>query len=281
MIDEKDEWLRSHGIPVYAVDLGSENAPKQLDMIIESETIDAIVHFGAESHVDNSIKNPGIFVRSNVIGTFNVVEAARRHSIRIHVVSTDEVYGETTPSDWFDSTGLILPERKQIIPSSPYSSSKASADLLALSYCRTFGLKVTVSRCSNNAGPWQMTEKLLPTVIGKAMRDEPIPVYGAGNQKRHWIHVDDHNRSIMKILEDGVPGKIYNIGPVRENWISNLEMIRFILSYMKKPESLISYVTDRPGHDTSYFIPESDFGFKTRPYTEFMPEIIDWYTNLK
>lgn len=153
--------------------------------------------------------------------------------------------------------------------------------MIALSYFRTFGLNVTVSRCSNNAGPWQMTEKLLPTVIGKAMRDEPIPVYGAGNQKRHWIHVDDHNRSIMKILEEGVPGKIYNIGPVRENWVSNLEMIRFILSYMKKPESLISYVTDRPGHDTSYFIPESDFGFKTRPYTEFMPETIDWYTSLK
>lgn len=239
MIDEKNKWLEENGIQSYVVDLGGDESESRLDDIILSHGIDAIVDFHSESHVDNSIKNPMVFFQSNIIGAAHVFNTARKHGIRVHYVSTDEIYGETTPSDWFDSTGVIPPLKKQIIPSSPYSASKASADMLALSYFRTFGMSVTISRCTNNAGAWQMTEKLLPTVILKALKNEKIPVYGNGLQKRHWIHVDDHNDAIMKILQTGEFGKVYNIGPVNRNWITNIDMIKFILRYLNRNEDLI------------------------------------------
>lgn len=279
MIVEKNKWLANHGIMHYNIDIS-----KDIDMledVIVKHSIDTIVNFAAESHVDNSIKNPNIFFQSNVIGTANLLNMANKYGIRFHQVGTDEVYGETTPNDWViaDRNGItpINAEDKILVPSSPYSSSKASADMIALSYHHTFGTKVTISRCTNNAGKWQHSEKLIGTTILKALKNQKIPVYGKGTQKRHWIDVDDHNRAILKILEDGTIGKIYNIGPIHENWITNIELIKFILSYLGKSEDLIEHVTDRLGHDTSYYLIPSDNEFKTRSYIEFMPEIIDWY----
>lgn len=280
---EKDTWLDENKIPHITLYLSSTSASKILDRFVTEHVIDTVVHFAAESHVDNSIKNPDVFFQSNVIGTVAILNAAKKHDLRVHIIGTDEVYGETRPTDWFNNNivekGQIKPEDKPLVPSSPYSSSKASADMIALSYQHTFGTKVTVSRCSNNAGCWQHPEKLMGTVISKVLKNEKIPVYGAGLQKRHWIDVDDHNRAVMWILHKGESGKIYNIGPEHANWITNIDLIKFILKYLGKPETLIEHVTDRLGHDTSYYLYSSIPDFKTAKYTEFMPKIIDWYAD--
>jgi dTDP-glucose 4,6-dehydratase len=195
--------------------------------------------------------------------------------LRILQVSTDEVYGETTPNDWLQLNDGEFP---QIRPSSPYSSSKASAELIALSYFRTYHTDVMVSRCSNNFGKFQHTEKLIPTVISKALKDEKIPVYGAGTQKRHWIHVDEHNRSIMNILERGTPGNIYNIAPLHDNYTTNIEIICFILDYLGKSRDLIEHVTDRLGHDVSYYMEANyDYCNSNRLWKDDMVETIEWY----
>lgn len=278
LLDEKLDWLAKNNIPCFKCDICDEFS---IEALIKQFSIDAIINFAAESHVDNSITGPDIFFQTNIIGTTKLLNLAKKHNLRYHQIGTDEVYGETTPDDWDyinDYDFIQHPEYKAIIPSSPYSSSKSSADMIALSYHRTFGTKVTVSRCTNNAGKYQHTEKLIGTVISKALNNEKIPVYGKGNQKRHWIHVDDHNRAIMQILESNDYGKIFNIGPCKENWITNIKLIKFILKYLNKPVDLIEHVTDRLGHDTSYFLPPS-FGIKTLKYTEFMPGIIDWYTD--
>lgn len=279
MIIAKNKWLADHGIVHYNIDLSKDIA--MLEDVISKHSIDTIVNFAAESHVDNSIKNPNIFFQSNVIGTVNLLNVSNKYGIRFHQIGTDEVYGETMPNDWIHSdngkTTIVDAKDKMLVPSSPYSSSKASADMIALSYHHTFGTKATISRCTNNAGKWQHSEKLIGTTILKALTNQKIPVYGEGTQRRHWIDVDDHNRAIFKILEDGTIGKIYNIGPIHENWITNIELIKFILSYLKKSEDLIEHVADRLGHDTSYYLIPSNSEFKTRSYKEFMPEIIDWY----
>jgi dTDP-glucose 4,6-dehydratase len=211
------------------------------------------------------------------MGTVNLLNLSKKYNIRFHQIGTDEVYGETTPEDWLKLDDNELPIIK---PSSPYSSSKASADLIALSYFRTFGTNVTISRCSNNFGPYQHTEKLIPTVINKILRDQNIPVYGEGNQKRHWIYVDEHNRAIMNILEKGSVGIIYNIAPLHDNYITNIELIKFILDYTKKSYNMIEHVTDRLGHDVSYYM-EANYEFcnSNKHWKDDMIKTINWYTD--
>lgn len=279
MLKEKHKWLTANGIPCFNVNVTDESS---VEALVKKYDIDTIVHFAAESHVDNSIKNPNIFFETNVLGTATLLNLAKKYDLRFQQIGTDEVYGETRPEDWtyFMTTGEVrhvAAEEKPLVPSSPYSSSKASADMIALSYHHTFGTKVTVSRCTNNFGPWQHCEKLIGTVVSNALKNNHIPVYGEGNQKRHWIYVDEHNRAIMNILEKGKLGKIYNIGPSEENWITNIELIKFILKTLDKPESLIEHVTDRLGHDTSYFLYGDDLCASDRNWKDDMKTTVEWY----
>ena len=247
--------------------------------LFEEEKFDVVINFAAESHVDNSIKNPGIFLTTNILGTQVLMDAARKHGmIRYHQVSTDEVYGDLP----LDRPDLLFTEETPIHTSSPYSSSKAGADLLVLAYHRTYGLPVTISRCSNNYGPYQFPEKLIPVVISKALKDEPIPVYGKGENVRDWIHVHDHNVGVDMIVRCGKNGEIYNLGGHSER--TNLEVVKTILKQLNKPESLITYVTDRPGHDLRYAInsekAEKELGWdRTYSFEEGIKETINWYVN--
>jgi dTDP-glucose 4,6-dehydratase len=211
-----------------------------------TERIEAVLHLAAESHVDRSILSPAVFLETNVRGTQVLLEVARQQGVaRFVQVSTDEVYGSLGP------TGLFT-EETPLAPSSPYSASKASGDLLALAYARTFGLPVVVTRCSNNYGPYQFPEKLIPLMIVNAVRDQPLPVYGDGLNVRDWIHVEDHGRGILAALERGEPGQVYNFGASCER--PNLEIVKRVLAELGKPESLIQFVKDRPGHDRRYAI---------------------------
>lgn len=217
--------------------------------LFEEEKPDVVVNFAAESHVDRSIENPDIFLQTNIMGTSVLMDACRKYGIqRYHQVSTDEVYGDLP----LDRTDLFFTEETPIHTSSPYSSSKAGADLLVLAYHRTFGLPVTVSRCSNNYGPYHFPEKLIPLMISRALADEKLPVYGKGENIRDWLHVYDHCSAIDLIVRNGRVGEVYNIGGHNER--TNLEVVKTILKALDKPESLINYVTDRPGHDMRYAI---------------------------
>jgi dTDP-glucose 4,6-dehydratase len=236
---------------------------------------DAIVNFAAESHVDNSIKSPDVFIQSNIIGTFNLLEAARKHNVKKFIqIGTDEVYGDLMPDD------PPFPDLHIMKPSSPYSASKASADLLALSYHRTYGLDVVVTRSCNNYGPYQHGEKFIPVIITKALNDETIPVYGTGLNMREWIYVEDNCEGVMKAVLNGASGSIYNLGSGEEK--TNLDLVREILSNMGKPLSLIEMVEDRKGHDFRYFL-DSDISYDEldwKPDTEFskgIRETIDHY----
>jgi dTDP-glucose 4,6-dehydratase len=213
---------------------------------IMGEGIEAIVHFAAESHVDRSIANPGVFLRTNVQGTQSLLEAARAHGVKrfIHV-STDEVYGSLGREGSFT-------EQTPLAPNSPYAASKASADLLARAYYRTYGLPVITTRCSNNYGPRQFPEKLVPLALMRALEDVPVPLYGDGLNVRDWLYVDDHCAAVDLALHRGIPGEIYNIGGGNE--LTNIALIRRVLAELGKPESLICYVPDRPGHDRRYAI---------------------------
>ncbi|MDR3312892.1 MAG: dTDP-glucose 4,6-dehydratase [Oscillospiraceae bacterium] len=220
-----------------------------VDALFAAEDFDAVINFAAESFVDRSITHPDIFLRSNVLGTQVLLDACRTHGgVRFHQVSTDEVYGDLP----LDRPELLFTEETPIRCSSPYSASKAGADLLALAYHRTYGLAVTVSRCSNNYGPFQFPEKLIPLMILKALDDAPLPVYGRGANIRDWLHVRDHCAALALILQKGTPGEVYNIGGRNER--DNMTVVRSILHELGKPESLISYVTDRAGHDLRYGI---------------------------
>ena len=214
--------------------------------LFTNEKFDAVMHLAAESHVDRSILAPSIFIETNVRGTQVLLEAAREFGVKrfLHV-STDEVYGSLGP------TGLFT-EKTPLDPSSPYSASKASSDLLALSYAHTFKLPVIVTRCSNNYGPYQFPEKLIPLMIANAVRDLPLPVYGDGMNVRDWIHVEDHARGLLAALERGEPGQVYNFGASSER--HNIDIVKQVLRLVGKPESLIKYVKDRPGHDRRYAI---------------------------
>lgn len=248
-----------------------------VDKIFSEEKFDVVINFAAESHVDNSIKNPNLFADTNVIGTMVLLNASRKYNVkRYHQVSTDEVYGELP----LDMPELLFTEDTPIHTSSPYSASKAGADLQVIAYARTFGLPVTISRCSNNYGPYQFPEKLIPVVISKALNDETIPVYGKGENIRDWIHVHDHNVGVDMIVRRGKEGQIYNLGGRSER--TNLDVVKTILKQLGKSESLITFVADRPGHDLRYAIDsskaEKELGW-TREYNfeDGIRETIDWY----
>ena len=215
----------------------------------EEEHPDVVVNFAAESHVDRSIENPGVFLETNIMGTAVIMDTCRAFGVkRFHQVSTDEVYGDLP----LDRPDLFFTEETPIHTSSPYSSSKASADLLAMAYYRTYGLPVTISRCSNNYGPYQFPEKLIPLMITNALADKPLPVYGEGLNVRDWLYVEDHCKAIDRILQNGRVGEVYNIGG--HNEMRNIDIVKLICKALDKPESLISHVTDRKGHDMRYAI---------------------------
>ncbi len=252
-----------------------------IDELFKNESFDMVVNFAAESHVDNSIKNPNIFADTNILGTMVLMNASKKYGVkRYHQISTDEVYGDL-PLNKLD---LKFTEKTPLHASSPYSASKAGADLQVLAYARTFKLPITISRCSNNYGPYQFPEKLIPLVISKAMNNENIPVYGTGSNVRDWIHVKDHNIGVDIILHCGKEGEIYNLGGHSEK--TNLEVVKTILKQLNKPEKLITYVTDRPGHDKRYAIDstkaESELGWNlTYTFEEGIKETVDWYLNNK
>ncbi len=217
--------------------------------IFEAEKPDVVVNFAAESHVDRSIENPAVFLETNVMGTQVLLDACRKYGIqRYHQVSTDEVYGDLP----LDRPDLFFTEQTPLHTSSPYSASKASADLLCNAYQRTYGLPIAISRCSNNYGPYQFPEKLIPLMIANALADKPLPVYGEGLNVRDWLYVEDHCAAIDLILEKGKVGQVYNIGG--HNEMKNIDIVKRILGLLGKPESLITYVTDRKGHDMRYAI---------------------------
>ena len=217
--------------------------------LFEEENPDIVVNFAAESHVDRSIETPEIFLQTNIIGTAVLMDACRKYGIkRYHQVSTDEVYGDLP----LDRPDLFFTENTPLHTSSPYSSSKASADLLVLSYYRTFGLPVTISRCSNNYGPYHFPEKLIPLMVINALANKPLPVYGEGLNVRDWLYVEDHCRAIDLIIHKGRVGEVYNVGG--HNEMSNIDIVKIICKTLDKPESLITYVSDRKGHDLRYAI---------------------------
>lgn len=248
-----------------------------IDALFSNGKFDAVVNFAAESHVDRSITDPGIFVKTNVLGTQTLLDAARKYGVsRYHQVSTDEVYGDL-PLDRLD---LFFTEETPIHTSSPYSASKAGADLLVLAYYRTFKLPVTISRCSNNYGPYHFPEKLIPLMILRALADEKLPVYGKGENVRDWLHVLDHCVAIDLILRKGRIGEVYNIGGHNER--TNLEVVKTILKELNKPETLINHVTDRAGHDLRYAIDpmkiETELGWKpVHNFDTGIHETIQWY----
>ena len=249
--------------------------------LFEEEHPDIVVNFAAESHVDRSIEDPGIFVQTNVMGTRVLLDASRKFGVkRYHQVSTDEVYGDLP----LDRPDLFFTENTPIHTSSPYSASKASADLFVLAYHRTFGTPVTVSRCSNNYGPYQFPEKLIPLMISRALADEELPVYGNGENVRDWLHVSDHCEAIDLIIHKGKVGEVYNIGGHNER--TNLQVVQTILKALDKPESLIKYVKDRPGHDRRYAIDptkiETELGWKPKyTFETGIKQTIQWYLDNK
>lgn len=217
--------------------------------LFEEEMPDIVVNFAAESHVDRSIENPGVFLETNILGTQVLMDASRTYGVkRYHQVSTDEVYGDLP----LDRPDLFFTEETPLKTSSPYSSSKAGADLLVNAYHRTFGLPTTISRCSNNYGPYQFPEKLIPLMIANALADKPLPVYGEGLNVRDWLYVEDHCKAIDLIIRHGKVGEIYNIGG--HNEMKNIDIVKLICAALEKPESLITHVADRKGHDMRYAI---------------------------
>ena len=244
-----------------------------VNSILDTHEIDAIIHFAAESHVDRSITDASEFVRTNVLGTFNLLECARHHPVGkfIHI-STDEVYGSTMKGSFTENDILS--------PSSPYSASKAGSDLLALSYFKTYNLPVIITRCTNNFGPYQYPEKLIPLFVTNLIEGKKVPVYGTGKNIRDWIHVRDHCRAVEFVLNKGNIGEIYNIGGGNEK--TNIEITKKILTLLKKDDSMIEYVTDRPGHDFRYSLDCSKLSkMGWRPRYSFeggLKDTVDWYS---
>ncbi|MCI7091719.1 MAG: dTDP-glucose 4,6-dehydratase [Veillonellaceae bacterium] len=252
-----------------------------VDKLFQEEKPDIVVNFAAESHVDRSIENPGIFLETNIMGTAVLMDACRKYGIqRYHQVSTDEVYGDLP----LDRPDLFFTEETPLHTSSPYSSSKASADLLVMAYYRTYGLPVTISRCSNNYGPYHFPEKLIPLMIANALADKPLPVYGNGENVRDWLYVEDHCRAIDLIIHNGKVGEVYNVGGHNEK--RNIDIVRIICQELDKPESLIVHVEDRKGHDRRYAIDPAkihrELGWL--PETKFedgIKKTIKWYLEHK
>ena len=244
--------------------------------LIRSHSLDAVFHLAAESHVDRSILSPEVFIHTNVLGTQVLLEACQQTGVkRFVMVSTDEVYGSLGPTGRFT-------ESSPLEPSSPYSASKASADLLALAYHRTFGIDVVVTRCSNNYGPYQFPEKLIPLMIVNALHDQPLPVYGDGGNVRDWLNVADHCQALVLALEKGKAGETYNIGGGTE--LRNIEIVKRILALLNKSENLIRYVKDRPGHDRRYAIDASrakaELGWSpAHTFDQGLEETVRWYVD--
>ena len=269
-----EDALKDPDFAFYKVDICDREA---VYAIFEKERPDAVVNFAAESHVDRSIETPEIFLETNILGTQVMMDACRKFGTkRFHQVSTDEVYGDLP----LDRPDLFFTEETPIHTSSPYSASKAAADLLALAYHRTYGLPVTISRCSNNYGPYHFPEKLIPLMIANALNDKPLPVYGKGENVRDWLYVEDHCRAIDLILREGTVGEVYNVGG--HNEMRNIDIVKLILKKLGKPESLITFVTDRKGHDMRYAIDptkiHNELGWL--PETKFadgLDKTIDWY----
>jgi dTDP-glucose 4,6-dehydratase len=242
--------------------------------LFETHRFDAVINFAAESHVDRSIENPHVFLRTNVLGTQTLLDAARRHGVgRFIQISTDEVYGSLGPTGAFSETTPLSPR-------SPYSASKAAADHLALAYYHTYKLPVLITRCSNNFGPYQYPEKLLPLSIINLLHDREVPVYGDGLQRREWLHVSDHCRGIELVLEKGRVGEVYNIGGVNEK--PNIEVLQLLLKILDKPSSLLCHVEDRPGHDRRYAIDStkirSELGWEPQiSFEEGLAATVQWY----
>lgn len=247
--------------------------------IFETEKPDIVINFAAESHVDRSINDPEVFLKTNVIGTSVMLDACRKSGIkRYHQVSTDEVYGDLP----LDQPDLFFTEETPIHTSSPYSASKASADLLVQAYARTYHLPCTISRCSNNYGPYHFPEKMIPLMIANSLNDKPLPVYGTGENVRDWLYVEDHCIAIDQIIRRGKEGEVYNIGGHNEK--TNLEVVKTILKELDKPEDLITFVTDRPGHDRRYAIDPTkihrELGWlPATPFEEGIKKTIQWYLN--
>ena len=250
---------------------------KAIYEIFEQEKPDVVVNFAAESHVDRSIENPAVFLETNVMGTQVLLDACRKYGVaRYHQVSTDEVYGDLP----LDRPDLFFTEQTPLHTSSPYSASKASSDLLCNAYQRTFGLPITISRCSNNYGPYQFPEKLIPLMVANALADKPLPVYGEGLNVRDWLYVEDHCAAINLVLEKGQVGQVYNIGG--HNEMKNIDIVKRVLDILGKPESLITHVTDRKGHDMRYAIDPTfihrELGWL--PATKFedgIKKTVQWY----
>lgn len=248
---------------------------KAVEELFANYRFDVVVNFAAESHVDRSILDSTPFIETNVKGTQVLLEAVRRHGAgRFIQISTDEVYGSLS----FNEPPFT--EESPIRPSSPYAASKAAADLLVMAYIRTYGLPAIITRCSNNYGPYQFPEKLIPLMITNALEDKPLPVYGDGMNRRDWIHVEDHCRALELVIEKGREGEVYNIGAECE--LANIDVVKAVLQIMNKPESLITFVTDRPGHDRRYAINakkiKRELGWEPR-YTllEYLPKLVEWY----
>lgn len=255
--------------------------------LFEEEHPDVVVNFAAESHVDRSIEDPSVFLQTNIIGTSVLLDACRKYGIkRYHQVSTDEVYGDLP----IDRPDLFFTEETPIHTSSPYSSSKAGADLLVMSYQRTFGVPVTISRCSNNYGPYHFPEKLIPLMIVNALADKPLPVYGQGINVRDWLYVEDHCKAIDLIIHKGKVGEVYNVGG--HNEMRNIDIVKLICRELNKPESLITYVADRKGHDMRYaidptkiykelgWVPETKFSDGIRKTIQWYLDNRDWWEEI-
>ena len=255
--------------------------------LFEEEHPDIVVNFAAESHVDRSIVNPQIFLETNIIGTSVLMDACRKYGIaRFHQVSTDEVYGDLP----LDQPDLFFTEETPLHTSSPYSSSKAGADLLVLAYHRTYGLPVTISRCSNNYGPYQFPEKLIPLMIINCLKNKPLPVYGKGLNVRDWLYVEDHCKAVDLIIHKGRSGEVYNIGG--HNEMSNINIVKLVCKELGKSESLITYVTDRKGHDMRYaidpakiqnelgWVPETKFADGIKRTVKWYLEHRDWWEEI-
>jgi dTDP-glucose 4,6-dehydratase len=273
-LETLEEALGNPQFRFVKADISDRDAIYQL---FKEESFDIVVNFAAESHVDRSIENPELFLKTNIMGTQVLMDACRIYAVgRFHQVSTDEVYGDLP----LDRPDLFFTEETPIHTSSPYSASKASADLLVLAYHRTFGLPATLSRCSNNYGPYHFPEKLVPLMISRALADQSLPVYGNGENVRDWLYVEDHCSAIDLIMRNGRVGEVYNIGGHNER--TNMEVVKTILKELHKPESLISYVTDRLGHDRRYAIDPTkivtELGW--HPQTNFdlgIKKTIQWY----
>lgn len=269
-----EEALKNPNFVFYKTDICDR---AEIYAIFESEKPDIVVNFAAESHVDRSIDNPEIFLKTNILGTQVLMDACRKYGItRYHQVSTDEVYGDLP----LDRPDLFFTEQTPIHTSSPYSSSKAGADLLVLAYHRTYGLPVTVSRCSNNYGPYHFPEKLIPLMIANALNDKPLPVYGKGENVRDWLYVEDHCKAIDLIIHKGKVGEVYNVGG--HNEMRNIDIVKLICQKLGKSEDLITFVADRKGHDMRYAIDptkiHTELGWL--PETKFADGIektIEWY----